>query len=61
MSSLTCTICHNAERKMVISSKGEIPIDQSALFMGVLLLKRKHWYDELAVPRQANVIFEFLF
>ena len=51
MSSLTCTICQNAERKIVISSREEIPIDESALFMCVLLLKRNLWYGELAIPR----------
>jgi hypothetical protein len=61
MSSLTCTIYHNGERKMVASGREEISIDHSALYMGVLILKRKSWYGELVVPTQANVIFEFLF
>ena len=49
MAELTGTVCHKAKRKTIVSSREELPINHSGLYVRILSLKGKLWHSELAV------------
>jgi len=49
MSELTGTVCHKAKRKTIVSSREELPIDHSCLYVRVLIPKGKLWHGDLEV------------